>query len=60
MKCTKCGKDIPIGAGYYNYPSGLMCSTCGKERLPAVEKAMNDEIIRMAKELKNNRTLKSN
>ncbi len=47
--CTKCGKKIAFSAGFYNYPSGIMCSSCGDERNPAVEKALNDELKKMAR-----------
>ncbi len=52
MKCVKCQTDIKIGQGYYNYPSGAMCSTCGSKRAPMVEKALNAELNKMANEIK--------
>ncbi len=53
--CTKCGIEIIPAAGYFNYPSGIMCVECGLKRNPAVEKALNEELLRMAKELKGNK-----
>lgn len=50
--CVKCKKEINPKTGFYNYPSGIMCAHCGAERVPAVEKALNDELKKMAKELK--------
>lgn len=58
LKCTKCGVVIPMGAGFYNYPSGVQCGKCGKERAPLVKKALDDEIKKMAKELKQDGRLK--
>ncbi|MTK53325.1 hypothetical protein [Paludibacter sp.] len=37
IHCTKCGKEI-IG-GYYNYPSGILCSECGSKKNKAITRA---------------------
>lgn len=58
LRCTKCNVVIPMGAGYYNYTSGVQCSPCGAKMVPLVEKALNDELLIMAKELKSNGSLK--
>lgn len=29
LKCKKCGCVIPMGAGFFNFPSGAQCSKCG-------------------------------
>lgn len=50
--CVKCLKEIKNGEGFYNYPSGAMCQRCGSERNPSVEKALNEELKRMAKSLR--------
>lgn len=57
MKCSKCGKEIPVGAGYYNYPSGVNCRTCGSVHVPAVDKALKEELLPMAKAI-NERIMK--
>lgn len=47
LKCSKCGKEIPVGVGFYNYPSGAMCSKCGEEENITVRKAMDAEVKRL-------------
>ena len=58
VRCTKCNEVIPMGAGYYNYTSGVQCSPCGAKMAPLVEKALNAELLVMAEELKQNGSLK--
>ncbi len=55
LLCTKCGCEIK--GGFFNYPSGVQCAKCGDERAPLVERALNEEFQRMAKELKEHKRL---
>ncbi len=50
--CTKCGIDIKENEPLYNYPSGVQCVPCGEKINSIVEKALNDEFLFMAKEIK--------
>lgn len=57
-KCAKCNKEINHNAGFYNFPTGAMCAKCGKERSQRVSKAIDQEIKRMARELKYEKRIK--
>ncbi|WP_163319082.1 hypothetical protein [Dysgonomonas sp. 520] len=31
MICNKCKEEFDTDKGYYNYPSGAVCSSCGSK-----------------------------
>ena len=47
LKCTKCGKIIGDGEGFYNIPSGVKCSNCGSR--PKDRKKAGEELILLLK-----------
>lgn len=40
IKCVKCNCIINVGMGYYNFPTGAQCSTCGKVLSKEVERQL--------------------
>lgn len=57
MKCVKCQKEIKIGHGFYNYPSGPQCAECGHKISAEVDKALTAELYKMAKELRDHKKI---
>lgn len=39
LRCAKCNCIIPMGAGFFNFPTGAQCSACGINKSKAIEKA---------------------
>lgn len=41
--CVKCNCEINPNEGYYNYPSGAQCNSCGKNLAKKLGEALTED-----------------
>lgn len=53
--CVKCNCEINPSAGFYNYPSGVQCTECGREFSKKLAKALQEDPFGLKAAVKLNR-----